>query len=124
MDVLILESDEQEAERITAIVSRLGHGAYPACSEAEARRLLADQAFDLVFWDLEFDPDLGLPLIEQWKRLNSSWLLAAFIANNTREKEAVARVQGVLRFLHKPALEKDLCQILAFAESRTGRAAG
>lgn len=122
MNVLILESDPDEALRMRDLVARLGHGARPAGSGCEARLLLREQVFDLVFWDLEIDGDLGLPFIREYRRINGCCLLVAFTRENSREKEAAARAEGALRFLHKPAQEGDIRQVLAFAVRRTGGA--
>ncbi|MEW5737129.1 MAG: response regulator [Thermodesulfobacteriota bacterium] len=119
MNVLVLESDPAEAKRICAVVSRAGHRAQPASTELLALIMLQTSVYDLVLWDLDMAPDMCVGFIRKWKGVNGAWLLAAFTRENTREKEAAARAEGAIRFLHKPASEEDLRQILTFAESRS-----
>jgi DNA-binding response OmpR family regulator len=115
-----MESRPPNALRLLDLIRKQGHLAYWAPSEGGAAQLIRELSFSLVFWDLDMDGDLGPSLIRQWKEQNGAWLLAAMTAKNTREKEACARSQGIIRYLHKPVPQEDVVQILDFAQSRLG----
>ena len=96
--ILIIDDEESLANALVASVRRIGAEAHVAASAAQARRIFADQAIDLIVLDIGLPDGSGLDLLPDIRQTP----VLVITAHGNLENAVQARRRGAAEYMVKP----------------------
>lgn len=115
--VLVVDDEQSLRDVLEVLISSKGHGVRTAASVEEARRIVADEDFDLVITDLRLEPQHdGIEIVRAARAKTDPPEVILMTAFGTREKALEAQQAGALFFVEKgPHLATDMAVLVDHA---------
>ncbi|MCC7380238.1 MAG: sigma-54-dependent Fis family transcriptional regulator [Deltaproteobacteria bacterium] len=115
--VLVVDDEQSLRDVLEVLISSKGHGVRTAASVEEARRIVADEDFDLVITDLRLEPQHdGIEIVRAARAKLDPPEVILMTAFGTREKALEAQQAGALFFVEKgPHLATDMAVLVDHA---------
>ncbi len=114
MKFILLVDDEDSIRNTFAIfLQRAGYAVTSAAAIAPARKLLHEQAFDLVVSDIVLPDEHGLQLLNEIRQLGLNTPVILITGQPSVDNAAESLRQGAFDYLLKPVKKDDLLRVVA-----------
>ncbi|HEX7078527.1 MAG TPA: sigma-54 dependent transcriptional regulator [Candidatus Eisenbacteria bacterium] len=110
--VLVVDDEDSFRQIVTEELTHAGYTMDAASSLEEARRLLAQRSFHVVFLDLRLPDGTGLDLLEDIRASLSATQVVILTAHGTVQEAIRAMKQGAFDFLTKPCKLEEIEAVL------------
>ena len=111
--ILLVDNDKAEAQRMTEFLLVQGCQVWHALHGLDALALLATQAFDVGFCELNLPGLDGLALVAQIRLQGYRFPIVALTARTDTDSNSAARQAGCTAFLHKPFTQEIVARTMA-----------
>ena len=118
MNILIVEHDRQEAQRLRKRILKRHHWATMTLSGRAAVKLVSQCSFDLLLLDIFLPDALGHTLIPEFKALSPQTHIVVMTSYHTCQLEREVRDQGIADYLTKPFEMNHLETIMTHLDQR------
>jgi two-component system response regulator PilR (NtrC family) len=113
--ILIIDDEPDICELLEITLSRMGMDTLAAQSAAQARKLLAENQFNLCLTDMRLPDGNGLDLVDHIQQRYPGTPVAVITAHGNMEAAIRALKSGAFDFISKPIDLKNLRQLIASA---------
>ncbi|HWR96153.1 MAG TPA: response regulator, partial [Arenimonas sp.] len=113
--ILLVEDDETIVLVVSELLAAHGHQVVSAKNALEALALTAQNAFDVIFCDVDLPGMSGLELTRVWRKQGVQTPVIALTARTQADVEALCLEAGMSAFLRKPVSGRQLQQAVATA---------
>lgn len=100
--ILLIEDDREIAQTLISVLSATGYRVVHAPNGMEGRRILEQEAPDLIITDMMMPKMGGFPVLEHLRTLENPPKVIMITANEGGRHKAYAEMLGVSDYLRKP----------------------